>query len=147
MLGRLNLAQQNPGRAIETLKGILQRPEGVSHSLLIATLFTLADAHLQAGTPEAGDDPLEEFIDHHPEDAALPAIFARLDQLYRKERKPSTNELGRWMRDPAQPTRMLAKYDSGDHLHPSDAGYQAMANAFDLALVKEGLKPGSNGRR
>jgi lysophospholipase L1-like esterase len=50
------------------------------------------------------------------------------------------------MRDPAQPTRMLAKYDSGDHLHPSDAGYQAMATAFDLALVKEGLKPGSNGR-
>ena len=50
------------------------------------------------------------------------------------------------MRDSDQPTRMLAKYDSGDHLHPSDAGYQAMANAFDLALVKEGLKPGSNGR-
>jgi lysophospholipase L1-like esterase len=50
------------------------------------------------------------------------------------------------MRDPSQPTKMLAKYDSGDHLHPSDAGYQAMANAFDLALVKEGLKPGSNGR-
>ena len=50
------------------------------------------------------------------------------------------------MRDPAQPSKMLAKYDSGDHLHPSDAGYQAMANAFDLALVKEGLKPGSNGR-
>jgi lysophospholipase L1-like esterase len=43
------------------------------------------------------------------------------------------------MRDPAQPTKMLAKYDSGDHLHPSDAGYQAMANAFDLAMVKEGL--------
>ena len=44
------------------------------------------------------------------------------------------------MRDPAQPTKMLAKYDSGDHLHPSDAGYQAMANAFDLAMVKEGLR-------
>jgi integrase len=27
-----------------------------------------------------------------------------------------------------------AAYDSGDHLHPSDAGYQAMANAFDLRL-------------
>jgi lysophospholipase L1-like esterase len=50
------------------------------------------------------------------------------------------------MRDPNQPTRMLAKYDSGDHLHPSDAGYQAMAEAFDLALIKEGLKPGSNAR-
>jgi len=44
------------------------------------------------------------------------------------------------MRDPAQPTKILPRYDSGDHLHPSDAGYQAMANAFDLALIKEGLR-------
>lgn len=39
-------------------------------------------------------------------------------------------------RDPANPTRFLAQYDSGDHLHPNDAGYQAMANAIDLALFK-----------
>jgi len=110
LLGRLSLAQKNPGRAIETLKVILHRPEGVSHSLLVATLFTLADAHAQAATPEAGDDPLEEFIDHHPQDGALPAIFARLDQLYRKERKPSTNELERWMRDPAKPRQALAQW-------------------------------------
>ena len=50
------------------------------------------------------------------------------------------------MRDPAQPTKMLPRFDSGDHLHPSDAGYQAMAEAFDLALVKEGLKTGSAAR-
>jgi lysophospholipase L1-like esterase len=31
---------------------------------------------------------------------------------------------------------MLPQYDSGDHLHPNDAGYQAMANAFNLAFVK-----------
>lgn len=39
------------------------------------------------------------------------------------------------MRDPAQPGRMLAKYDSGDHLHPSDAGYKAMADAVELAIL------------
>lgn len=39
------------------------------------------------------------------------------------------------MRDPAQPSRMLAKYDSGDHLHPNDAGYKAMADAVDLTLL------------
>jgi lysophospholipase L1-like esterase len=37
-------------------------------------------------------------------------------------------------RDPQQPGRMLAAYDSGDHLHPGDAGYQAMADAIDLSL-------------
>jgi lysophospholipase L1-like esterase len=38
------------------------------------------------------------------------------------------------IRDPLQPTRMLPAYDSGDHLHPNDAGYQAMANFIDLGL-------------
>ena len=33
------------------------------------------------------------------------------------------------LRDPANPARILPAYDSGDHLHPNDAGYQAMANA------------------
>jgi lysophospholipase L1-like esterase len=40
------------------------------------------------------------------------------------------------VRDPANPGRMLAAYDSGDHLHPNDAGYQAMANAVDLKLFR-----------
>jgi len=46
------------------------------------------------------------------------------------------------MRDPSHPAKMLEKYDSGDHLHPNDAGYQAMANAFNLAFVKEGAATG-----
>lgn len=37
-------------------------------------------------------------------------------------------------RDPANPARLLPQYDSGDHLHPNDAGYRAMAEAVDLAL-------------
>jgi lysophospholipase L1-like esterase len=38
------------------------------------------------------------------------------------------------LRDPTAPTKMRVIYDSGDHLHPSDAGYKAMAEAVDLAL-------------
>jgi lysophospholipase L1-like esterase len=43
------------------------------------------------------------------------------------------------VRDPSQPTKFLAQYQSGDNLHPNDAGYQVMANAIDLSLfgVKE----------
>ena len=37
-------------------------------------------------------------------------------------------------RDPAAPTRFLPAYDSGDHLHPGDAGYKAMGEAVDLKL-------------
>jgi len=39
-------------------------------------------------------------------------------------------------RDPAEPGRFLPAYDSGDHLHPSDAGYKAMGESIDLALFR-----------
>jgi lysophospholipase L1-like esterase len=38
------------------------------------------------------------------------------------------------MRDPQQPQHFLPAYDSGDHLHPSVAGYRAMGEAVPLAL-------------
>ena len=37
-------------------------------------------------------------------------------------------------RDPAQPARLSAFVDGGDHLHPSAAGYRIMADAIDLSL-------------
>ena len=37
--------------------------------------------------------------------------------------------------DPADPSHIKAEFDSGDHLHPNDAGYAAMANAVDLGLL------------
>ncbi len=39
-------------------------------------------------------------------------------------------------RDPAAPTKLRAAYDSGDHIHPNDAGNQAMADAIDLKLFR-----------
>ena len=40
------------------------------------------------------------------------------------------------VRDPDHPSRLSARFDSGDHGHPNDAGYQAMADAIDLALFQ-----------
>lgn len=40
------------------------------------------------------------------------------------------------VRDPNNPDRMLPAYDSGDHLHPGDAGYKAMGEAVDLSLFR-----------
>jgi lysophospholipase L1-like esterase len=39
------------------------------------------------------------------------------------------------LRDPANPSRLRSEFDSGDHLHPNDAGNQAMANAVPRRLV------------
>lgn len=39
------------------------------------------------------------------------------------------------LRDPAAPSRLAPAYDSGDHIHPDDAGYQAMADAVSLTQL------------
>ncbi len=38
--------------------------------------------------------------------------------------------------DPTHPSRFLAAFDSGDHLHPNDAGYKAMSDGIDLRLFR-----------
>ena len=43
-------------------------------------------------------------------------------------------DFDRTMRDPGDPTRLRSDGDSGDHLHPNEAGYRTMADAVDLSL-------------
>ena len=40
------------------------------------------------------------------------------------------------VRDPARPSRSRPEFDSGDHLHPSPAGYQAIANSINVGLFR-----------
>jgi lysophospholipase L1-like esterase len=47
-------------------------------------------------------------------------------------------------RDPNDPKKLLAQYDSCDYLHPSDAGYKAMGDAIDLSLFKGGPRSTSS---
>lgn len=69
---------------------------------------------------------------------------------YSKEGEQKREAINRWIRtsgafdgvvdfdaavrDPKNPLRYLPAYDSGDHLHPGDAGYKAMADAVNLSL-------------
>lgn len=39
------------------------------------------------------------------------------------------------VQDPADPKQIKAEFNSGDHLHPNDAGYAAMADAIDLGMI------------
>ena len=43
-------------------------------------------------------------------------------------------DFDRALRDPEHPTSMLPIYDCGDHLHPSDLGYNKLGDAIDLSL-------------
>ena len=42
------------------------------------------------------------------------------------------------VRNPDRPTYIQAQYDAGDHLHPNDAGYKAMAESIDLKVLMGG---------
>ena len=74
-----------------------------------------------------------------------------LDDYYQVEKDALRQQLNAWIRgsgsfdavldfdararDPAQPLRLLPAYDSGDHLHPGDAGNRALAEGIDLSLL------------
>ncbi len=52
------------------------------------------------------------------------------------------------VRDPQNPSKILMRYDSGDHLHPNDAGYEAMGGAIDLKLFGSGgMNPKTSSKR
>ncbi|MGI8961806.1 MAG: SGNH/GDSL hydrolase family protein [Bryobacteraceae bacterium] len=40
------------------------------------------------------------------------------------------------IQDSANPGHIAPAFDSGDHLHPKDAGYKAMADCIDLSLFR-----------
>jgi outer membrane protein assembly factor BamD (BamD/ComL family) len=136
--GRLEMVLHRPARAVPLFESLLTKPKGASHAILLAALFGVADAHLQLKTPERGDDVLEDFIEHHPQDAGLARVFAKLDELYRAERKPSRGELERWTHDPAQPRQALALWYLARH--ELRAGHRERALGSFAALRATAVK-------
>ncbi|MBB3222741.1 SGNH/GDSL hydrolase family protein [Pseudoduganella umbonata] len=66
---------------------------------------------------------------------AKEAVRQAVNRWIRDSREfDSVIDFDRALRDPARPARLLVKYDSGDHLHPNDAGMAAMADAVPLEL-------------
>ena len=51
------------------------------------------------------------------------------------------------VRDPEHPASMLPIYDCGDHLHPSDLGYNRMGDIIDLSLFDSDPSRGRQLRR
>ena len=84
-----------------------------------------------------------------PFEGALPGT--PLADYYQPEKEALRQRLNAWirgsgsfdgvldadalLRDPAHPSRLLPAYDSGDHLHPGDAGNRALAAAVDLRVL------------
>jgi lysophospholipase L1-like esterase len=78
--------------------------------------------------------PFGGFTYYHP-DAASEADRQALNAWIRTPGHfDAVIDFDALMRDPAHPGRLRPDYDSGDHLHPSEAGYRAMGEAIPLAL-------------
>jgi lysophospholipase L1-like esterase len=56
-------------------------------------------------------------------------------------------DFDRLTRDPARPERLLPAFDSGDHLHPSMAGYRAMGEAVPLDLFRSAVPRQAGAKR
>ncbi|WP_203228900.1 SGNH/GDSL hydrolase family protein [Lautropia dentalis] len=92
-----------------------------------------------------------------PFEGALPDT--PLDNYYHPDKDVLRRQLNDWirhsgtfdavtdfdavLRDPQHPARMAPPFDSGDHLHPGDAGNRAMAGAVDLDALFAGDAPGA----
>jgi lysophospholipase L1-like esterase len=81
---------------------------------------------------------------------------------YAPEKEPLRQAINAWMRqgvpfdalvdfdavlrDREQPDRLAVQFDSGDHIHPNDAGYRALAEAFPIDFFMEGKQAADSGR-
>ncbi|MEU7044621.1 SGNH/GDSL hydrolase family protein [Streptomyces varsoviensis] len=117
---------------------ILRLPHQRDPGKIVAGLRKLvARAHAR-GLPVYGAT-LMPFGGHRGYDPRLEAVREAVnDRIRAGHVYDGVIDLDRALRDPAAPKRLDPRYDSGDHLHPSDAGYRAMAHAVDLDRLKNG---------
>jgi lysophospholipase L1-like esterase len=108
--------------------------EAVSADDIIgAYLQLVARAHAHAVRMVAATIP--PFEDSHYYDLAGEQIRQKVNQWIRSSHAfDGVVDFDAVLRDPAHPARVLDRLQRGDHLHPNDAGYAAMADAIDLKL-------------
>ena len=77
--------------------------------------------------------PFHGFFEDPAKDAQRDALnqFIRTTHVF-----DGFVDFDRAVRDPANPESFLPAFDSGDGLHPNDAGDKAMADAIDLRLLR-----------
>ena len=115
-----NSSATNPVTADDLVAGyrqLIARAHAKGIAVIGGTLTPFEGAGYYSAEKEAVRQAVNNWIRNHDEfDAVL--------------------DFDRATRDPARPSRLLPAYDSGDHLHPNDLGYQAMGSAVPLTLLR-----------
>ncbi|MCM4084322.1 GDSL-type esterase/lipase family protein [Paractinoplanes hotanensis] len=104
------------GRLITGLRQLIRRSNGAGVKVLCTTLPPYAGAEGWTSVGEAGRKVFNDFIRTQGNGCDGVADFDAVT------------------RDPADPTRWDRRYDQGDHLHPNNAGMEALVTAVGLEL-------------
>jgi lysophospholipase L1-like esterase len=116
-------ARENPSPSAEDIiaghKQIIERARSKGIKIYGATLTPFYGAAYYTEVGEAKRQAVNEWI--------------RTSKAY-----DAVIDFDKVTRDPGDPKKFNPAFDSCDHLHPSDAGYKAMADSIDLALFKSG---------
>ncbi|MFE9452611.1 SGNH/GDSL hydrolase family protein [Streptomyces sp. NPDC006739] len=136
--GRDVLARTNAKVVVIDLgiNDILRNPRLADPDRITAGLRTLVrEAHAR-GLKAVGTT-LMPFQGRRGWTAAREAVRQRVNaQIRAGQVYDAYTDLDKALRDPYDPRRLRPYYDSGDHLHPSDAGFAKMADTFDLRQLK-----------
>ncbi len=109
-------------RLIEAYKQLIVRAHMHGMRILGATLTPFEDAFKGGAFPgyyTPAKEQLREEVNRFIRSGAFDGVI----------------DFDKVVENPANPKQIRPDYNSGDHLHPNDAGYAAMADAINLALI------------
>jgi lysophospholipase L1-like esterase len=126
---------------LEGINDIVQTPHQLDASKIIAGLQQLIGMAHRHGIRVIGGTltPFEGWVTYdQQQEQAREAVnhWIRTSHAY-----DAVVDFDAVVRDPADPLRLRPAYDSGDHLHPNDAGYLAMGAAVKLAGLGASVGP------
>ncbi|WP_327695193.1 SGNH/GDSL hydrolase family protein [Streptomyces sp. NBC_00459] len=111
-------------------------PKTLRASSIVSGLRELVDDAHRRGLRVVGAT-LMPFGGFHGYSATTEALRQAVNAEIRSGRVfDAYTDFDKALRDPYDPRRFRADYDSGDHLHPSDKGYARMGEVFDLENLK-----------
>ncbi|MFF3482731.1 SGNH/GDSL hydrolase family protein [Streptomyces sp. NPDC002701] len=106
-------------QVVEGLREIAERARGRGLRVLVATIAPCAGEARCTAAVDAERSAVNRWILSGAGAAVFDAVL----------------DFDAVLRDPGDPARMLPAYDSGDHLHPGDAGFAALAESVDLGVL------------
>jgi lysophospholipase L1-like esterase len=116
-LNDIGLGNVSAGGVIAGLQSVARRAHAARVPIFIATLTPIRGSFIDSPRDEAARNAVNDWIrSQHVFDGVIDFASA--------------------VQDPSDPVRLAPGYDSSDHLHPNAKGFEAMAQAIDLAVLR-----------